>query len=195
MTHYRAIKFIFEPLRHFSSSHFLSHFYVTWPKLTALGCGFGLPARAGLNSWLSLNHVICLSILHQLPNISHPSWPLETLWISLLFTMSNGQELTEVPEEKVSVVQAALGRRSQPRFDLRGISAVNKAARGAAASPRCPFGGAAPTAPVPIPAPPGCNSCWSLGVYGRGGRESPGPVSGGAMHGVLGGRCSLPAPL
>lgn len=83
--------------------------------------GVGLPARVGLNSLFSLNHVICLSILHQLPNISHPSRPLETLWISLLFTMSNGQELTEVPEEKVSVVQAALGRNSQPRFDLQRI--------------------------------------------------------------------------
>lgn len=75
----------------------------------------------GLNSCLSLNHVICMSILHQLPNISHPSWPLETLWISLLFTMSNRQELAEVPEEKVSVVQAALGRHSQTRFDLQRI--------------------------------------------------------------------------
>lgn len=91
------------------------------PNLEALPCGLGLPARTGLDSWLPLNHVICLSILHQLPNISHPSWPLETLWISLLFTMSNGQELTEVPEEKVSVVQAALGRHSQTCFDLRRI--------------------------------------------------------------------------
>lgn len=90
-------------------------------ELEVLWCGLGLLACAGLNSWLSLNHVICLSILHQLPNISHPSWPLETLWISLLFTMSNGQELTEVPEEKVSVVQAALGRHSQTRFDLQRI--------------------------------------------------------------------------
>lgn len=42
--------------------------------------------------------------------------------------MSNGQELTEVPEGKVSAVHAALGRRSQTLFDLRGIAAVNKAA-------------------------------------------------------------------
>lgn len=89
-----------------------------WPSQRALG----------LNSSISLNHVICLSILHQLPNISHPSWPLGTLWISLLFTMSNGQELTEVPEGKVSAVHAALGRPSQTFFDLRQIAAVNKAA-------------------------------------------------------------------
>lgn len=42
--------------------------------------------------------------------------------------MSNGQELTEVPEGKVSAVHAALGRRSQTLFDLQGIAAVNKAA-------------------------------------------------------------------
>lgn len=90
-------------------------------KVKGATMGVALPARVGLNSLPSLNHVICLSILHQLPNISHPSRPLETLWISLLFTMSNGQELTEVPEEKVSVVHAALGRNSQPRFDLQRI--------------------------------------------------------------------------
>lgn len=141
-----------------------------WPKLKALQCRLGLPACKGLNSSLSLNHVICPSILHQLPNISHPSWPLGTLWISLLFTMSNGQELTEVPEGKVSAVHAALGRRSQTRFDLRGISAVNKAA---------PEHGIAPTSPWrSLGGGPGRRSSFvraSARVYGRRGRESPAP--------------------
>lgn len=80
----------------------------------------------GQNSSRFLNHVISPGILHKLPNPSLRPRPVGTLRVFPLFKMSNGKELREVPEEKVSIVQAALGRDFQACFDLQRIYPVYK---------------------------------------------------------------------